>query len=62
MTASIRPTRRTVLAGASAAVASPFIWTSAQAQAGKAIKIGMPLALTGPPPEREKLAPKLAPN
>ncbi|MGE0698534.1 MAG: ABC transporter substrate-binding protein, partial [Hyphomicrobiaceae bacterium] len=48
MTASIRPTRRTVLAGASAAVASPFIWTSAQAQAGKAIKIGMPLALTGP--------------
>ncbi len=40
--------RRAVLAGAGAAVASPSIWTSAQAQAGTAIKIGMPLALTGP--------------
>lgn len=37
-----------VLAGTGAAVASPFIWTSAQAQAGGAIKIGIPAALTGP--------------
>ncbi len=43
-----RHSRRTVLAGTSAAVASPFIWTSAQAQAGGTIKLGMPLALTGP--------------
>src|SRR5262249_27392020 len=43
-----RLTRRSVIAGAGAAVASPMIWTSAQAQAGNAIKIGMPLALTGP--------------
>lgn len=41
-------TRRAVVAGAGAAVASPFIWTSAQAQAGNTIKIGLPLALTGP--------------
>jgi ABC-type branched-subunit amino acid transport system substrate-binding protein len=37
-----------VLAGAGATVASPHIWTSAQAQAAGTIKIGMPLALTGP--------------
>lgn len=37
-----------MLAGSTAAVASPFIWTSAQAQAANTIKIGMPLALTGP--------------
>lgn len=43
-----RITRRAVLAGTSAAVASPYIWTSAQAQAAGAIKIGMPAALTGP--------------
>jgi branched-chain amino acid transport system substrate-binding protein len=43
-----RYTRRAVLAGTSAAVASPHIWTSAQAQAAGTIKIGMPLALTGP--------------
>ena len=43
-----RYTRRTVLAGTGAAVASPYIWTSAQAQAAGTIKIGMPLALTGP--------------
>src|SRR5262245_44441524 len=43
-----RLTRRAVLAGTSAAVASPNIWTSAQAQAAGAIKIGMPTALTGP--------------
>ena len=48
MTPKPRFTRRAVLAGAGAAVASPYIWTSAQAQAGGAIKIGMPLALTGP--------------
>lgn len=43
-----RYTRRAVLAGTSAAIASPRIWTSAQAQAAGTIKIGMPLALTGP--------------
>ncbi len=43
-----RFTRRAVLAGTGAAVASPHIWTSAQAQAAGTIKIGMPLALTGP--------------
>ncbi|MET0569284.1 MAG: ABC transporter substrate-binding protein, partial [Hyphomicrobiaceae bacterium] len=43
-----RYTRRAVLASTSAAVASPYIWTSAQAQAAGTIKIGMPLALTGP--------------
>ena len=43
-----RYTRRAIMAGTGAAVASPYIWTSAQAQAGGAIKIGMPLALTGP--------------
>lgn len=43
-----RFTRRTVMAGGGAAVAMPFIWTSAQAQAGNTIKLGMPLALTGP--------------
>ena len=48
MTSTRNLSRRTVLAGAGAAVASPSIWTSAQAQAGTAIKIGMPLALTGP--------------
>src|SRR5262245_33540977 len=40
--------RRGVLAGASASLALPSIWTSAQAQAAATIKIGMPLALTGP--------------
>ena len=43
-----RFTRRAVLAGAGAAVALPNIWTSAQAQAAGAIKIGLPAALTGP--------------
>jgi branched-chain amino acid transport system substrate-binding protein len=43
-----RLSRRTILAGAGAAIASPNIWTSAQAQAAGTIKIGMPLALTGP--------------
>ena len=43
-----RFTRRAVLAGTSAAVASPHIWTSAQAQAAGTIKIGIPAALTGP--------------
>jgi branched-chain amino acid transport system substrate-binding protein len=43
-----RLTRRTMLAGTSAAVASPYIWTSARAQAAGAIKIGIPAALTGP--------------
>jgi branched-chain amino acid transport system substrate-binding protein len=37
-----------MLAGTGAAVASPNVWTSAHAQAGNALKIGMPLALTGP--------------
>ena len=48
MTRKSRHTRRTVLSGAGAAVAMPSIWTSAQAQAGSTIKLGMPLALTGP--------------
>jgi branched-chain amino acid transport system substrate-binding protein len=48
MIRSSRLSRRAVVAGAGAAVASPFIWTSAQAQAGNTIKIGLPLALTGP--------------
>ncbi|HEX6610829.1 MAG TPA: ABC transporter substrate-binding protein [Hyphomicrobiaceae bacterium] len=48
MTIRPRVSRRTVLAGAAATVASPRIWTSAQAQAAGTIKIGMPLALTGP--------------
>ncbi|HEY5831305.1 MAG: ABC transporter substrate-binding protein [Hyphomicrobiaceae bacterium] len=48
MTSKPRFTRRAVLAGSGAAVASPYIWTSAQAQAGSAIKIGIPAALTGP--------------
>src|SRR6195256_863673 len=48
MTTKLRVTRRTVLAGAGATVASPHVWTSARAQAAGAIKIGMPLALTGP--------------
>lgn len=44
-----RLSRRALLAGAgAAAVASPAIWTSAQAQAGGTIKIGLPAALTGP--------------
>lgn len=43
-----RFTRRAVLAGAGATVALPNIWTSAQAQAAGAIKIGLPAALTGP--------------
>ncbi len=43
-----RMTRRTMLTGAGAAIAAPAIWTSAQAQAAGTIKIGMPLALTGP--------------
>jgi branched-chain amino acid transport system substrate-binding protein len=48
MTTKPRFTRRAVLAGAGATVALPHIWTSAQAQAGGAIKIGLPAALTGP--------------
>ena len=48
MTTKSRPTRRALIAGAGAALAAPNIWTSAQAQAGGTIKIGMPLALTGP--------------
>lgn len=48
MTSTRSLSRRSVLAGAGAAVAAPSIWTSAQAQAGNTIKIGMPLALTGP--------------
>src|SRR6476659_1150757 len=48
MTSKPRFTRRAVLAGAGAAIASPSILSSAQAQAGGVIKIGMPLALTGP--------------
>ena len=48
MTTKPRFTRRAVLAGAGATVALPNIWTSAQAQAGGAIKIGLPAALTGP--------------
>jgi branched-chain amino acid transport system substrate-binding protein len=48
MTISPRLTRRAVLASTGAAVASPHLWTSARAQAGSIIKIGMPLALTGP--------------
>jgi hypothetical protein len=43
-----RFSRRWVLAGAGATLASPYIWTSAQAQAAGTIKVGMPLALTGP--------------
>ena len=48
MSITSRVSRRTVLAGAGAAVASPHIWTSAQAQAAGTIKIGIPAALTGP--------------
>jgi len=48
MTTRSRFTRRTVLAGTGAAVASPWVWSSTRAQAGSPIKIGMPLALTGP--------------
>ena len=48
MTPKPRFTRRAVLAGTGAAVASPYVWTSAHAQAGGAIKIGTPIALTGP--------------
>lgn len=48
MTSKPRISRRAVVAGAGAAVTSPFVWTSAQAQAGGTIKLGMPLALTGP--------------
>ena len=48
MTIKPRVTRRAVLAGGSAAVASPHIWTSARAQAAGTIKIGIPAALTGP--------------
>lgn len=48
MTSKPRYTRRAILAGTGAAVASPCIWTSAQAQAGGVIKIGIPAALTGP--------------
>ena len=48
MEPKLRFSRRAVLAGAGAAVASPYVWTSAQAQAAGTIKLGMPLALTGP--------------
>ena len=43
-----RITRRVAVAGSAAAITSPFVWTSAHAQAGNVIKIGMPAALTGP--------------
>src|SRR5262245_17999731 len=42
------PSRRRVITGAGATLAAPYLWTSAQAQAGGTIKLGMPLALTGP--------------
>jgi branched-chain amino acid transport system substrate-binding protein len=45
---TLRIPRRAVLASVGATIASPYIWTSAQAQAAGTIKIGMPLALTGP--------------
>lgn len=48
MKTKTRLTRRAVIAGAGAAVAAPNIWTRAQAQAANTIKLGMPLALTGP--------------
>jgi branched-chain amino acid transport system substrate-binding protein len=48
MTKMRRLTRRVVLSGSGAALAAPYIWTSAQAQAAGTIKLGMPLALTGP--------------
>jgi len=48
MTTKPRFTRRAVLAGAGATVASPHVWTSARAQPAGAIKIGIPAALTGP--------------
>ena len=52
MKTSTRISRRGVIAGAGASLttslALPAIWTSAQAQAAATIKIGMPLALTGP--------------
>jgi branched-chain amino acid transport system substrate-binding protein len=48
MTMKPRFTRRAVMAGAGATVAMPYVWTSAQAQAGATIKIGIPTALTGP--------------
>src|SRR6516162_11737697 len=52
MKTSTRISRRGVLAGAGAgtgaALASPSIWSSAQAQAAGTIKVGMPLTLTGP--------------
>jgi len=48
MTCKPGVTRRAMIAGAGAAVTSPYVWTSAHAEAGNALKIGMPLALTGP--------------
>lgn len=48
MATEYRFTRRAMLAGAGAAIATPQIWTGARAAAGDTIKIGMPLTLTGP--------------
>jgi branched-chain amino acid transport system substrate-binding protein len=48
MATKSRFSRRWLMAGAGASLASPYIWTSAQAQAAGTIKVGMPLALTGP--------------
>jgi branched-chain amino acid transport system substrate-binding protein len=48
MTMKVALTRRAILAGSAAGVASPYIWTSAKAQAAGTIKIGIPAALTGP--------------
>jgi len=48
MQITLRLTRRAVLAGAGATVASPYVQTGARAQPADAIKIGIPAALTGP--------------
>src|SRR6516165_9753253 len=47
MTPKARVTRRALLAGAGAVLSAPAVG-SARAEAGATIKIGMPLALTGP--------------
>ncbi|MSO90850.1 MAG: branched-chain amino acid ABC transporter substrate-binding protein [Acetobacteraceae bacterium] len=48
MATEYRFTRRAILVGTGAGIATPYIWTSALAQGRNTIKIGMPLALTGP--------------
>ena len=48
MITKLRVTRRAVLAGTGAIIASPHVWTRARAQPAGAIKIGIPTALTGP--------------